>query len=302
MLVHFAVDPPRRSQTQNRVVSGMEVTPGPMHASRSRSSCRRWPRRTEKVFLHDPVLLVLRVTWMACLVLSGYLLFGVVSQPVRPGFSRAPVVTYAHLVRRWTAFGNDQLPDCTVAAEATLVEVWDAIEGRPADLQRLSVAVNRRWRALSRYEPSVPIATAYWYDHAFLGAQPADLRTFSVRNRRLLESAALELGAVEITMTLPSGYRHPPSDAGSWPPTLWTTATFGDRYSNVGHAAVVTGYGRTGVVLVTWGQVVDVTWTWLARFGYQATAILPSIYVRLGHGPVGSLSRIAGTVFRASSR
>jgi hypothetical protein len=49
-------------------------------------------------------------------------------------------------VARSTAFGNTDLPDRTVAAEAELVAVWGALAHRPISFATLGATVVRRWR------------------------------------------------------------------------------------------------------------------------------------------------------------
>jgi hypothetical protein len=240
---------------------------------------------------------LLWAAWSFCVaVCAAHVLYAVITRFVPPpGFSTPPVVTYAHLVKTWTMFGNDHLGDCTVAAEGELIEVFDAVAHRPVDLGRLDDAVLSRWRSV-RSTPYLYTTTSYWRADPIVGVRPVAWRDFSVRRRRDLELAVQELGAIEVAITLPTSFRRPPPGVSNWPPKLWTLGDF-DGSPRFGHAAVVVGFGRTGVILATWGHTVDVTWGWLDRYGRTAEALLPSIYERTGHGPVNSVATIRRTVF-----
>lgn len=56
-----------------------------------------------------------------------------------------------------------------------------------------------------------------------------------------------------------------------------------------GHCVVAIGYDANGVYIVTWGQVVQVTWEWFTTYVEEAYAVLYTEQVQQGRGPLENL-------------
>ncbi|MHB1975157.1 MAG: hypothetical protein ACYCR4_12895, partial [Acidimicrobiales bacterium] len=65
---------------------------------------------------------------------------------------------------------------------------------------------------------------------------------------------------------------------------VWTTALPAEQIS---HEVAVVGYDAFGPLLATWGRQVRASWAWWDANVASVTAVIPSAFAAVGHGPSG---------------
>lgn len=65
---------------------------------------------------------------------------------------------------------------------------------------------------------------------------------------------------------------------------VWTEVLPAEQIS---HEVAVVGYDAFGPLLSTWGMTVHASWAWWAANVASLTAVIPSTFVAVGHGPSG---------------
>lgn len=65
---------------------------------------------------------------------------------------------------------------------------------------------------------------------------------------------------------------------------VWTTSLASEQIS---HEIAVVGYDAFGPLLATWGRQVRASWAWWDANVASVTAVIPSAFVAVGHGPSG---------------
>jgi hypothetical protein len=178
---------------------------------------------------------------------------------------------YSLKVPAWPMLGNDQYGDCTFAGAAHLSQCWADNAGRPftpddravvaeylsftagADSGCVELDVLKHWRvngivdhkigafaALDHGEREHLMQTTYLFGGAYLGVA--------------LPLSAEDQAIWDVPPQGPIGRGSP----GSWG----------------GHCVVVVAYNPTGPIVVTWGQLMQMTWDFFDTYVDEAYAIL----------------------------
>jgi hypothetical protein len=180
-----------------------------------------------------------------------------------------------------TMLGNSSYNDCVVAAGYHLAVGQAASVG-------VTLTPPTQAMALATYRQLIsgPVTTsASGADEESMlsleaasgldGMRAIAASSLELHSRIQLEAAVDELGGVLASI-----------DAAPVNPeaSTWTTALSSEQ---IAHEVAVVGYDSFGPLLSTWGRLVHASWGWWDAHVSSVTAVIPSAFMSVGHGPSG---------------
>jgi hypothetical protein len=203
------------------------------------------------------------------------------------------------IIKSYPMDGNDILGDCCEAAMAHIEQWWSASAGRPwtPTLQQVIAA----YSAIGGYIPGQPntdngsdmlTMLNYWRQtgldghkiYAFLALDPAKPVEF-------MQSIVLFGGAI-IGIQLPVSAQTPIVGLNGYPAWIKPPNMHGDNAPG-GHCTPTGQYGvdakgNKGIEIVTWGQLYDVTWAYLAAYADECYVAISYDWIEAnGKSPSG---------------
>jgi hypothetical protein len=163
--------------------------------------------------------------------------------------------------------GNDTLGDCTIAALAHAVTVYRGLIGK-----------KKIWSAKNVIKLYLHLTGGvdsglneldvlnYWQSHTADGDRILAYASIDVNNHTHIQQAVQLFGGVYLGFQVQQNCIEDFEARKPWTPAPLT---------NDGHAVFVTGYDKTGVTVLTWGNTQKGTWSWWDECVDEAYAILP---------------------------
>lgn len=202
-----------------------------------------------------------------------------------------PAVDWTWGIESWPMYRNDEIGDCTCAAMAHQIHSWTRAAG--SELILPEEVVIGAYESVGNYHPgddstdngAVELDVLKWWKStgigghkigAFVAVDPTNLGHFQM---------CIEVfGGCYIGLALPRTARGQndkwwvvtPAADGSDRPGSWG-----------GHAVVVLGYNEGGVIFVSWGKVMTMTWDFFAKYVDEAWAVLSVDFLKDGKSPGG---------------
>ncbi len=188
----------------------------------------------------------------------------------------------------WPMYGNDRVGDCTTAAAGHMIEAWTAAAaGRPVEITER--AVLEAFDAVKVVDPATGEEGAVeldvltlWRSAGIGGHRIGAFARVSIGDHVLLRTAAGLFGGVYIGLQLPVTAQGQP--VWDWTGRLDGPAAPG---SWGGHAVDVVGYDDSGLTVVTWGGLQELTWSFWDRYCDEAYAVLSVDFLAAGKSPQG---------------
>jgi len=212
------------------------------------------------------------------------------SRYVDPHVLPTPPPTFAETakVEDWPMYGNDRVGDCTTAAAGHMIEAWTAaVRGQAEIISEASVLDAfehvKQVDPLTGEEGAVELdVLRYWRREGIGSHKIGAYARVSVHDRRLVETGAWLFGGLYIGLQLPLTAR----EQEVWD---WTGSLAGDARPGSwgGHAVDVVGYDANGLVVVTWGRLKQMTWSFWDRYCDEAYCILSDDFLDAGKAPNG---------------
>jgi hypothetical protein len=206
-------------------------------------------------------------------------------------------------VRNYPMFSNNTLGDCVEAAMAHMEQRWTAYAGKPwtpTDAQVVS-----EYSKLTGYIPGDPStdqgtnmlqALRGWRKNGFAGHKIfAFLRIDPTKPLNVMQSVALFGGCIT-GLNLPLAAQTPVTGANGlpcWALPASVTSAQGAPGGWGGHCVDLGGYGvdakgNKGTEIITWGQVYDMTWDFIAEYSDEMYAIVTEDWIEKdGKSPSG---------------
>jgi hypothetical protein len=191
-------------------------------------------------------------------------------------------------VAEWPMYANDRVGDCTTAAAAHMIEAWTAARrGHAVEISERSVL--DAFDHVKLVDPATGEEGAieldvlrYWRASGIGGHRIGAYARVSVHNRSLVRTAAWLFGGLYIGVQLPL-------TAQGQPVWDWTGSLAGPARPGSwgGHAVDVVRYDADGLVVVTWGRLQRVTWSFWDRYCDEAYCILSNDFLEKGNAPNG---------------
>jgi hypothetical protein len=235
------------------------------------------------------------------LKLSNYLTPALAAPPTRSG--------YLQKVAKWPMYLNDQLGDCVIAAAAHMIQQWTTYAGREVRITDSDVMLG--YEQVGGYSPNDPstdngcdmlTALRYWRKVGFGGHRIAAYVSVNLKNPAEVAQAIYLFGGVYAGVALPVSAQEP-TQTGQYP--CWSVPHYGlngdgSPGSWGGHCIPLFGYsldkaGNPGTMLVSWGELYDMTWKFLRAYGDECWAVLSlDWFNKVGVAPNGfNLTQLA---------
>ena len=211
---------------------------------------------------------------------------------------------YVDKVNRWGMMLNDQIGDCTVAAAGHMIEQWTAYS-RTFEFVPSDAAILRAYQAVSGYVPGNPSTDNgaylldvlnYWRKTGVAKHKVKAFAQVNPRDHEEIKQAIRLFGNCYIGLGLPVSAQNTRIAENHLP--VWEvpkTGTTGDgtAWSWGGHAVPLVGYretpaGRRGLMAVSWGELFDVTFSFLDAYCDEAYAVVSMDWIKAsGMSPSG---------------
>jgi hypothetical protein len=195
--------------------------------------------------------------------------------PVPPPTVAAPEV-------EWPMADNDTLGDCTIAGAVHLDQAGAAVTDEPWTYPG-DVVVSRVYLGLTGGPDTglqLPQVLTPWKTPGLFGSQNGGFASVNVKNTTLVKQSVWIFGGLYIAVNLPAVAQQQfrPNGSGVWE----LTGTPADYDIEGGHCVAPVGYTPKGVIAVTWGSTVLITWQWWHTYVVQAYAVVPPAFVTKG--------------------
>lgn len=190
--------------------------------------------------------------------------------PAPPESVTAPTV-------QWNMDMNDQLGDCTVAGVDHLLAAWNAeysaTDGRPDDAAIQSTYFGLTGGQDSGCNEQTVLET--WRTQGLFGNKITAYAPVNPKNIVELHQAIAYYGGSYLGIACPESAQEDFANGVPWSY---------HRRSPIegGHCIVAVGFNSTAVQCVSWGQLVDVTYPFLAHYLEEAWAIVSDELARQG--------------------
>ena len=184
----------------------------------------------------------------------------------------APSVTAPNLVYPMAC--NDQEGDCTIAAVVHTDQATASLESEtyvyPGD-----PAVHTEYRTLSGGGDTglaEPVVLSKWSakPNGLFGKVLYAYAPLNVKHTKAIKQVVGLVGAVYTGVLVPSPAQEQFQDHQPW----HLTHTSADSDIEGGHAVPIVGYSATGPIVVTWGQLQEVTWEWWLTYAEESYAVI----------------------------
>jgi hypothetical protein len=191
----------------------------------------------------------------------------------------------------WGMLGNDTIGDCTIAAMLHLIMGWQAVANAGAPLTFADADAIALYSVITGYNPADPSTDNgaactdvlnYWKATGAQGHKIAGYTALDVSNTEMVQAAVFLFGGVYIGLDVPAYIMNAP-EGGSW-----SQQPGDDTTIEGGHCVYLTGYGRQGFTLVSWGTTYTANWDFWTSYVDEAYALVSTDWIkRSGVAPSG---------------
>ena len=173
--------------------------------------------------------------------------------------------------------GNDQYGDCTIAALAHAVTVYNGRIGRQNVMAAKDV-IKLYLRLTKGADTGLAELNVlnYWRKHVVGGDKISAYAAIDTKNRTHIQQAIQLFGGVYLGFQVPEGADEQFEARTPWVPGRLTAS---------GHAVFAVAYDADGVTVLTWGNTQKATWAWWDECVDEAYAILPPEAMQAGFAP-----------------
>jgi hypothetical protein len=194
--------------------------------------------------------------------------------PAPPAKCNPPYIT------NWGMLDNDVLGCCTISGAAHAVMAWDSEVAQhdppPNDDSVASTYLTMTHGADTGLVEANVLQT--WQAEGLFGRQIAAYAPVETHDLTGFHQAVAFYGAAYLGVALPKSAKQQFASGKEW--TVVPRSPI-----EGGHCILAVGYDQHSVQCVTWGQIVNVSYPWLARYLTETWAIIPNQFVEAGHGP-----------------
>ncbi len=180
----------------------------------------------------------------------------------------------------WGVLGNDQYGDCTYAGLAHLLMAWNS-EVKEHDPVPDAETVVKDYLVKSPNDQGLAEADVL-SDFRTEGIFGSKCLAYvqATQTIKALQQVIAFYGGAYMGVALPESAQQ---QFVPGRPSLWTPVP--NSPIEGGHCIVAVGYNPHAVQVVTWGQIVDVTYPWIMDYMDEVWAVIPHEFQEAGHGP-----------------
>jgi hypothetical protein len=172
---------------------------------------------------------------------------------------------------------NDSLSDCTIAAVAHAITVYNGLISKNNIWDNQDVV--KLYYQLTKGVDSGLVeldVLNYWQSNLINGDQILAFTSIQLSNHQNIKQAIKLFGGVYVGFRVQQNCIQDFDNKQPWTPGPLT---------NDGHAVFATGYDENGVTVLTWGSTQQGTWDWWDACVDEAYAILPPEANNPGYAP-----------------
>lgn len=209
----------------------------------------------------------------ATLKLARYLDMWTVLPQIPASTNRATDLAIA-----WPMFANDRMGDCTCAAMGHMSMFWSAL-AREATITPITEAdVVAAYAAITGYDPitgandqgAVELdVLRWWQTNSLVTHKISAFAAINLANHEMLKAAIYLFDGAYLGVALPASAK----GAGSWE-WLPDTGSMANPGSWGGHAINAVDYDDAGIVVVSWGKLIRMSWDFVDHYLDEAYAVL----------------------------
>ncbi|MGH9121408.1 MAG: hypothetical protein ACRDYC_05610 [Acidimicrobiales bacterium] len=181
----------------------------------------------------------------------------------------------------WGMFGNNTVGDCVIAGCAHALIAWDTESAESDPIPTDAAALAQYYALTGGPDTGLVISEVLqtWQTSGLFGGKPiAAFCPINFANVLDLHCAVDFYGDCKLGVALPQSAMD--QTAANQP---WTVVPGSPIIG--GHDVEIVGYDPAYVQIVTWGEIVDVSYPWLAQYVTEAYAIIPNEFIEAGKGP-----------------
>jgi hypothetical protein len=163
--------------------------------------------------------------------------------------------------------GNDTLGDCTIAALAHAVTIYEGLVGKK-DIMGKTAVIKLYMHLTGGVDSGLNELDVlnYWRQHAVGREKILAFASIDPKNLTHVQQAIQIFGGVYLGFQVQQNCIQEFDNHQPWTPGPLT---------NDGHAVYATAYDQNGVTVLTWGNIQKATWAWWNECVDEAYAILP---------------------------
>jgi len=198
-------------------------------------------------------------------------------------------VDYGPRVANYPMADNDRLGCCTISGAVHLLQLQYAEIGEeftyPGD-----DAVQTEYFSETGGQDSGCVETSVlqkWSTTGLFNTKIAAWVPVNPRDDAEMRAAIYLFGGVYMGVELPGSAESQFENHQPWHLTIPRGKPVG------GHCIVASGYNRSTINAISWGEETALTWDWWEYYGSEAYAILPQAWIEVDHGPVPKLDILA---------
>lgn len=184
---------------------------------------------------------------------------------------------------------NDRLGDCTCAAMGHLEQVWSANNG--TEVTVTDADVETAYEGACGYKPDDPDSDQggveldvlkYWRDTGIANRRITGFVALEPKNHDHMKMSIAEFGGAYLGIALPataqgqSQWSVVPHSGSEGAPGSWG-----------GHAVCAVAYDQHYITVITWGQLLKMTWQFADKYMDEAYAVLSPEWCGGGRSPSG---------------
>jgi len=198
-------------------------------------------------------------------------------------------------VKTWPMYGNDKLGDCTIAATGHMIQAWTAAASILKTIAEHAVEL-AYWMTgnppAKTGHPGGPTddgrveldVLTYWRNTGIGGHRIKAFASVTPRNHLHMRAGIFVLGGLYVGIALP---------LTAQTQTVWDVVGDGKTGASApgswgGHAIDIVGYDSDGLIGITWGAPIRITWAFVDAYFEEAYAIVSRDYLNAkGKTPLG---------------
>jgi hypothetical protein len=163
--------------------------------------------------------------------------------------------------------GNDTYGDCTIAAMAHAITVYNGLTGTSNIMAQQDI-VKLYFKLTNGIDSGLDELNVlnYWQSNAVDGEQILAFASIEPKNHSHVQQAIQLFGGVYLGFQVQVGAQDQFNSGQPWVPGPLT---------NDGHAVYAVAYDQEGVTVLTWGSTQKATWDWWDECVDESYAILP---------------------------
>jgi hypothetical protein len=191
---------------------------------------------------------------------------------------------------QWGMMKNDTVGDCAIAGPGHAILGWTQNTGTPVVVPDSQIVA--AYSAVSGYNPATGVndngcnlvdVLNYWRQTGIGGHKIDAYVALETGNKDHVKETLLVFGTVLIGVALPISAQNQPSWVVAGP--TWNPDCQPGSWG--GHCVIVVEYDKGGLTVVTWGQLMRMSWEFWDAYCDEAYAILSPDWLKAGKSPAG---------------